>query len=60
MTWTVHQNNENIEKIWKEYLEAVKQFTNTAGKRIDVVPNQVNKRVSDLCNNVENLSLRIV
>jgi hypothetical protein len=43
LTRTVHQNTENIRKMWKKYLEAVKQFTNTVGKRMDVVPNQVNK-----------------
>lgn len=59
LTRKVHQNTENIENIWKDYLEAVKQFTNTLGKRMDVVPNQVNKRISDLCNNVENLSLEL-
>lgn len=54
LTRTVRQNTERIEEIGNEYKEAVERLANSVGKRIDVVPNQVYKRVSYRSNNFEN------
>jgi ABC-type Zn uptake system ZnuABC Zn-binding protein ZnuA len=51
-----HQNTEIIDEIWKEYEEKVEQLANSLGKRLDVVPNHVNKRVIYLSKSVGNLS----
>ena len=51
-----YQNIERIEEIWKEYEQTLEQLVNSVGKRIDVVPNHVNKKDIDLSKNVGNLS----